>query len=98
MDKRILLKMGIPITIKKGYDHAIIELNQNEFVVVTRFQPRYDETGNESYKKDSVYLKDFDLNGWVIFNPIKRLIYWVNSLYIKRGDKNTELINLKQLN
>ena len=68
LDKKTLLKLGLPIKIYSGDAAATIELNSSEFVVV-----RY---GSD----DSAYLNDARLDGWEILNPVKRLLYKIASI------------------
>lgn len=68
-DKKILLSLGLPIFLKKEDRKAVIELNENDCVVVN-----YQNYG-------SIYLHDFNADGWKIINPIKRLRYAIKKRF-----------------
>lgn len=64
MNMRIILSMGLPITIRNGEGKkATIELNKQEFVIC-----RY-------YPNNSYYLNDAKLENWYPVNVFKRLLY-----------------------
>ncbi|MGR3177817.1 MAG: hypothetical protein ACUZ8E_07145 [Candidatus Anammoxibacter sp.] len=65
MNKKKLLRLGLPLRIENKAREAIIELNTDDCVVVNE--------GGSTF-----YLKDINLKEWIIANPFKRLIYFFN--------------------
>ena len=72
MNTKIILSMGVPITIRNREGKvATIELNKREFVIC-RYHPN-----------NSFYLNDTKLKGWYPKNIFKRVIYKVKNHYSK---------------